>query len=270
MNAARVALARFILLAAILAWPLAAVAAGINVPPTPDHHVTDGSGALSSDARTALENELTAYEAATGHQVLVWIGQSTGDVPLETWTSETADRWKIGRHGHDDGAILFLFMADHKIRIEVGYGLEGALPDADAHHIIENDITPRMKAGDVDGAVQSGVAAMLATITPSFKVTQPPPMPIDPSAILHIIIPLLFGAFVLLLFIMRIVAAIRYGYLIKREGKTAARRDMGGLWALVALSGGSGGGSSSSFGGGGGGFSAGGGSFGGGGASGGW
>ncbi len=100
------------------------------MPPTPDHHVTDPSGALSTSARTALENELTAYESATGHQIVVWIAQTTGDVPLETFTTETADRWKVGRHGHDDGAVLFVFIQDHKVRIEVGYGLESHLTDA--------------------------------------------------------------------------------------------------------------------------------------------
>ncbi|MBV8196566.1 MAG: TPM domain-containing protein [Candidatus Eremiobacteraeota bacterium] len=102
--------------------PGVAAAQGFKIPPTPDHHVTDSAGALSSGARAAIENQLQAYESATGHQVVVWVGETTGDVPLETWTGETADRWKIGRRGHDDGAVLFLFMHDRKVRIEVGYG----------------------------------------------------------------------------------------------------------------------------------------------------
>ena len=72
---------------------------------------------------------------------------------METWTGETADHWKIGRRGHDDGAVLFIFMQDHKVRIEVGYGLESSLTDADSHRIIQDVIVPRMKAGDVDDAV---------------------------------------------------------------------------------------------------------------------
>ena len=107
--------------------------------------------------------------------MIVWIAQSTGDVPLETWTGETAAKWKVGRHGHDDGAVLFLFMHDHKIRIEVGYGLESALTDADSYRIINNVIRPKMRADDVDGAVSSGVAAMLTTITPSYAGVTPPP-----------------------------------------------------------------------------------------------
>jgi uncharacterized protein len=272
VNLPRLAVALCALLAVVPGLvPLRCSADDFKVPPTPDHHVTDGAGALSADARATLENELQAFETSTGHQIVVWIGQTTGDVPLETWTGQTADRWKIGRRGHDDGAVLFVFMKDHKIRIEVGYGLEGALPDADAHRIIADDITPRMKAGDVDGALESGVAAMLTTIAPSFKAAQPPAPPVNARAIFSIAFPLLMAAFVLFLFAIRIIASIRYGYLITREGKTAARKDMRG-WLFLAGTGSGFGGSGSGGGsfGGGGGFSAGGGSFGGGGASGGW
>ena len=255
-----------------------AYAADVVVPPTPDHFVTDNAGALSSDTRGELESELQAYERATGHQVIVWIGQSTGDVPLETWTGETADKWKVGRKGHDDGAVLFMFMADRKVRIEVGYGLESALPDADAYRIIEDVIRPKMRAGDTDGAVSAGVAAMLKTITPAYAAVTAPPEESSSSvpnsqAALYIAIALIFLGFGLFVWIMQIVRAIRYGYLVMREGSAAANRDMrrshfwgGGFIGGVATGGslfGSGGG-------GGGGFSAGGGGFGGGGASGGW
>ncbi len=273
MKRNRVAL--LVLLAACV-WSLPALADDFNVPPTPDHYVTDNAGALSSGARATLENELQAYEKATGHQIVVWIGQTTGDVPLETWTGQTADRWKVGRKGHDDGAVLFLFMQDHKVRIEVGYGLEGSLPDADAHRIIDDDIVPRMKAGDTDGAVSSGVAAMLTTITPSYKGVTPPPEPASSTissgvAIFLFVVVGLFFAFLIFLTIMQVVGSIRYGYLVLREGSTRAKADMRRWWFWG--SGGFLGGLASSSGGGGfsgGGFSAGGGSFGGGGASGGW
>ena len=93
-------------------------------------------------ARTALESELESFEATTGHHVVVYIGQTTGDVPLETWTAETASTWKVGQKGKDDGAILFLFMKDHKVRIEVGYGLESTLTDALSKQIIDTVIVP--------------------------------------------------------------------------------------------------------------------------------
>jgi uncharacterized protein len=152
-----------------------AVAADFTAPPTPTHYLTDNAGALSSATQASVDAELKAYEKATGHQVIVWIGDTTGDVPLETWTGETAHQWHIGRRGKDDGAILFFFMSDHKVRIEVGYGLEGSLTDADSSRIIRDDIVPRMKAGDPNGAVSNGVAAMLTTITPSYAGVTPPP-----------------------------------------------------------------------------------------------
>ncbi|MBV8499822.1 MAG: TPM domain-containing protein [Candidatus Eremiobacteraeota bacterium] len=261
-------------LAVALGWPLWAPAQGFKVPPTPDHYVTDNAGALSGDTRASVENKLHAYETATGHQVVVWIGQSTGDVPLETWTGETASRWKIGRRGHDDGAVLFLFMQDHKVRIEVGYGLESSLTDADSHRIISDVIVPRMKAGDPNGAVSNGVAAMLTTITPDYKGVTPPPAE-APSAVgqgaaafMVIVIGLTF-LFLIFMVVMAVIRSIRYGYLVLREGPKAAHKDMKSwpVWAGAAIAGSSGSDGGGDFGGG---FSAGGGDFGGGGASGSW
>ncbi|MBV8284913.1 MAG: TPM domain-containing protein, partial [Candidatus Eremiobacteraeota bacterium] len=146
-------------------------AADFTVPPVPHHYVTDGAGALDDSTRSSVEDELRAYERQTGHQVIVWIGQTTGNVPLETFTAESAHQWHIGRKGHDDGAILFLFMHDRRVRIEVGYGLESALTDADAERIIADRIVPAMRAHDADAAVANGVAAMLKTITPDFATS---------------------------------------------------------------------------------------------------
>jgi uncharacterized protein len=249
---ARVGRFALALVALLYALPAAAAGVGFTIPPTPAQYVTDNANALSQSARASIENELHAYETATGHQVIVWIGQTTGDVPLETWTGETADHWKIGRRGKDDGAVLFVFMHDHKARIEVGYGLEGALTDADSFRIIDQVIRPRMRANDVDGAVGGGVAAMLKTITPSYsgvsssaEETQSQPLT-GKDVMVLVILGLIF-----LFAIVVIVKMVgRGGYLVTGSG-------FGG--------GGFGGGSF-----GGGGFSAGGGGFGGGGASGGW
>ncbi len=253
--------------------------AEFKVPPTPDHYVTDNAGALSSGARAKIENELQTYERSTGHQIIVWIADSTGDVPLETFTGESADQWKIGRKGHDDGAVLFLFMKDHKARIEVGYGLESKLTDADSNRIIEDDIRPKMRAGDVDGAVQTGVAAMLTTVTPAYTGVTPPPAPASSPMSVGVVILLvvLVGLgilFAIVTIVLQAIGSVRYGYLVMREGSAGAKRDMRRwpLWGGGMFAGGSGF-SSGGFGGGGfggGGFSAGGGGFGGGGASGGW
>jgi uncharacterized protein len=272
--------------------PIASVAAighDFPVPPRPTTEVVDPDGVLSAGARTTLENELEAFESTTGHHVVVYIGQTTGNVPLETWTAETAQTWKVGQKGKDDGAVLFLFMKDHKVRIEVGYGLEGTLTDANASQIITNTIVPQMKSGDTDGAVTNGVAAMLTAISPTYKVTQAA-APADTSSDDEISGPwalvigaaiLIFALFILFFFVMSSVARIKYGLLIKREGVVAAKQDMKKSWlnfflsdgtASAVATGGFFGSFSSGGGGGGGGFSGGsfGGGFGGGGASGGW
>lgn len=272
--------ARFLLLLTIALCALPARADDFTIPPAPTQRVTDPSGALSSKTRTALENQLAAYEKATGHQVIVWIGQTTGNVPLETFTTATADRWKIGRRGHDDGAVLFLFMQDRKIRLEVGYGLEGKLTDAAAFHIINDVIRPRMRSGDVDGAVTAGVASMLTTITPSYALSLPSPSPAPTEGTLPtwagaLIFGVIAMGFILVLVVIvgNVVTSIRYGYLVMREGSKQARKDMQGWWFFGGGGGSYGGGGWSMGGGGGGfggGFSGGGGGFGGGGASGGW
>ncbi len=265
------------------------LAASFTIPPTPEHYVTDNAGALWQSARASIENELEAYEKTTGHQVIVYIDRTTGDVPLETWTGDTAHAWKIGRRGHDDGAILFLFIRDHRIRIEVGYGLETKLTDGDAHRIIADDISPKMKAGDPDGAVSSGVADILTTAEPSYKASQLQTPEVSESspgeititnpvvAVAIAIAALLFMLFRIFVVVSPIIGAIRYGYLVMREGPTAATKDMRHWWSFGVGSGGSAGGASSfggdgggSFGGGGADSSGGGGDFGGGGASGSW
>jgi uncharacterized protein len=238
---------------------IAARAADFAVPPRPQTELVDAAGALSQDTRTALENELESFESKTGHHVVVYIGQTTGNIPLETWTAQTAQTWKVGQKGKDDGAILFLFMQDHKVRIEVGYGLEGTLTDAASSQIIANTIVPAMKSGNVDAAVTGGVAAILNTITPDYKTLQPAPAAdagSDPGAFW---IGLIFIVVVVLIAI-QVSRAAKRGHFISGAGGAIVGSGIG--------SGGFGGGGGFS----GGGFSGGsfGGGFGGGGASGGW
>ena len=135
------------------------------LPPTPTRWVTDGSNLLSPAAREGLDLRLQAYQAGTGHQVLVWIGGSTGGEPLEAWTVRAFAAWKVGRKGLDDGLVLFVFTGDHKVRMEVGYGLEGRVPDIVASRIIQESILPRLKAGDGDGALTAGVDRILKVVS---------------------------------------------------------------------------------------------------------
>jgi uncharacterized protein len=246
-----------------------ALLAALTAPPAPTQRVTDTVNALRPATRDALEGELRGFETQTGHQVIVWIGDTTNGVPLEDWTSQTAERWKIGRKGKDDGAILFVFMRDHKVRIEVGYGLESKLTDAKSAQIVDDTIVPAMRRGDVDGAVQTGVDRMLAVINPAAAsvmttATPPPASDDDDNGVGEVVTGL-----VVLLLVFGVLFAIVIT--IVRRGKPHGdwldaflmSRAMGPAAGWGGFIGGGGGG-------GGGGFSGGGGGFGGGGASGGW
>jgi uncharacterized protein len=148
------------------AWAAPALAGSSvpAVPPSPTRWVTDGAGFLSPAAREALDARLQEYQQATGHQVLVWIGDTTGAEPLEDYTVRAFAAWRVGRKGIDDGLAIFVFAADRKVRIEVGYGLEGKVPDAIASRIVNEVIVPRLKAGDKDGAVTAGADAAMGVV----------------------------------------------------------------------------------------------------------
>ncbi len=154
------ALARLLLAGTLLA----AGEARAETPAAPTRWVTDSAGFLSEGARQELDGRLEAYERQTGHHVLVWIGRTTGGVPLEDFTVRAFAAWHVGRKGLDDGLVLFVFSDDRKVRVEVGYGLEGQVPDAIASRIIRETIVPRVQAGDHDGAIRDGVAALIAAI----------------------------------------------------------------------------------------------------------
>ncbi|MDE2481375.1 MAG: TPM domain-containing protein [bacterium] len=237
------------------------------IPPAPTQYVTDNAHALSSDTRSRLETQLEAFDQKTGDQVIVWIGETTGGEPLEQFTVDAAQEWRVGKKGKDNGAALFMFMRDHKVRIEVGYGLESVLTDARSSEIIRDTIVPHMKQGETDAAVEDGVDAMLATIDPAFVPPSHATTTADSSSddTAAAIVTLLI---VLLVFGGLIFAAI---VTIRRRGKP--KGDWMDAWMFGSAAEVAGRGSSSHWSGGGfggGGFSGGGGGFGGGGASGGW
>jgi uncharacterized protein len=140
-----------------------ALIAAISLPPKPDHFVTDRAGVIANPS--ALDARLAQFERETSDQILVYVDQHLPpDTTIEEMGSEAIKQWGVGQKGKDNGAILFVFIADRKMRIEVGYGLEGALTDAKSRNIIETVIKPRFKSGDYSGGVEQGVAAIMATI----------------------------------------------------------------------------------------------------------
>lgn len=156
------ALARLLLAGAALVAGTAQAA--LSLPPAPTRWVTDTAAFLSDGARQELDLQLENYEQQSGHHVLVWIGQTTGGAPIDDFAVRAFAAWHVGRKGLDDGLVLFVLSDDRQVRIEVGYGLEGQVPDAIAARIVREAIIPRIQAGDRDGAIRAGVAASLAAI----------------------------------------------------------------------------------------------------------
>ena len=146
-----------LLMAALLAR------ADVAVPPLAAR-VTDLSGTLSGGAVTRIEAKLANLEAKKGTQMAVLIVPTTSPEDIEQFGIRVEDAWKLGRKGVDDGAYLIVAKNDRRVRIEVGYGLEGALPDAVASRIIAETITPHFKLGDYDGGVEAGVDQMISVV----------------------------------------------------------------------------------------------------------
>ena len=127
-------------------------------------HVTDLTDTLSEGERASLEQELAAFEAQKGSQVAVLLVPTTAPETIEQYSIRVVDQWKLGRAKVDDGVLLLVAKDDRALRIEVGYGLEGALPDAIAKRIIAEDITPHFKQGDFRGGIQAGVERIMAVV----------------------------------------------------------------------------------------------------------
>lgn len=239
------------------------------IPPAPTQYVTDNAHALSADTQARLETRLRDFDKKSGDQIIVWIGETTGDESLEQFTVDAAQKWRVGKKGKDNGAALFLFMRDRKVRIEVGYGLEGVLTDARSAQIIRDNVVPLMKKGETDSAVEAGVNEMISTVDPSFALPSPSASPQSSeddgtaaAIAMLIVFIIVFGGL--------IFAAV---VTIRRRGKPHG--DWMDAWMFGTAAQAAGGGSSHWYGGGSGGggfsgFSGGGGGFGGGGASGGW
>jgi uncharacterized protein len=138
---------------------------GTPIPPVPQHWLTDTAGLLSAQAAAEIDVRLQAYEQSSRHQLIVYIGQTTAEVPIEDWAVRAFAAWKVGRQGLDDGLVLFIMAEDRRVRIEVGYGLEGLLTDAMAGRIINEVLVPGMQKGDPDAAVSQAVERLISVIS---------------------------------------------------------------------------------------------------------
>jgi uncharacterized protein len=167
---------RRVIAAALFGWLLlvgSTFAAQVPVPPL-TARVTDQTGTLDAAHVQSLDATLAAFEKGKGSQIAVLIVPTTGDETIEQYSIRVTDQWKLGRKGVDDGALLLVAKDDHKVRIEVGRGLEGVIPDAIANRIIDEEIVPRFKQGEFAGGLQAGIARMIGLINGE---PLPPPKP---------------------------------------------------------------------------------------------
>jgi uncharacterized protein len=245
------------LLLAATAW-----AASPDAPP-PERYFNDQAGFVSPADAQRLDEKLRRFDEQSSNQIVVAIFPELPSPSMEDFTVRTAQAWRVGRQKLDNGLILFVFVKDRKLRIEVGYGLEGAVPDALAKRIIDETIVPRLRQGDPATGLEAGIDALIAATRGEYKTERRlrsrPPGALGVGFLLFLV--------VLMLVLSRLRRAASWSYDHngwRRRGGWGGGWGAGGGWSGGGWGGGGGGDS------GGGGFSGGGGSFGGGGASGGW
>ena len=265
---------RALLLAVLLLVP-GATSAALSIPPPPTRRVNDYAGTLSAADRDRLEQKLIDRERTSSNQVVVAIFRSLEGESLEDVSIRLAQSWRVGQKGLDNGVIFLVFLDDRRMRLEVGYGLEGVLTDAVSSSILRTAVAPRFREGKVADGIAAGLDAIDQAIAGTYAAKSGPRAGSDEG------VPLLAIAVLLGVGVAAVAGAMmaRTANLERRRGLTTARRgsdDRGrSNWPwIIGPGGGFGGGGfgGGGFGGssGGGGFSGGGGGFGGGGASGSW
>ena len=299
-------------LAVLVAFALAAGASAQNwetgsdgLAPIPALHarVTDLTNTLSASEQQALEQKLAAWERDTGNQLVVLMVPSTAPEPIEAYSIRVAEAWKIGRKGQDNGVLFLIAKNDRKLRLEVGYGLEGVLTDATSRRIIAENVAPLFRQNQYAGGINAGVDRVIAVVGKGEPL--PPAKQAARSRqgaggfdfgtlliVLLVVVPVVGGILARIfgkvlgstigggavgaiawfiggsLIVAGLAGVIGFIVMLLFGGVGGIGR-RGGGWVPIPGGGGSWGGGGFG-GGGGGGFSGGGGSFGGGGASGGW
>jgi uncharacterized protein len=248
-------LRRALLVLAAFILPLSTHAAELTFPALTGR-VVDGANLLSTGLEAELTSMLEKHERDTSNQVVVVTLPSLQGTTIEDFGYRLGRHWGIGQEGRDNGVLLIVAPNEHKVRIEVGYGLEGTLTDALGRTIIETDIVPRFRSDDYPGGIRAGAHAILAVIEGTYEAPESGRDRDNIPAPLSLILMALF------------VGALGYAaWYNQRYGSGGGPLGSGYHGGSGRGSGGYGGGG---FGGGGGGFSGGGGGFGGGGSSGSW
>jgi uncharacterized protein len=254
---------RIPMIIAVLVGAISAHAAE-TIPPKPGRYFNDYVGVVSPATGERLNTQLAQFERDTSNQVVVAIyRRMQSDSSIDDYTQRVAQAWQVGQSDRRNGVVLFVFIEDRKMFIQVGYGLEGALPDVTAFDITERRIKPRFRANDYEGGLITGVDLICKAIRGEYKgsgrAKAEQNRQTNPA-----------GLFVFLILVVLILLAVRAarkrgGYRYSRAGGPFVSGGWGaGGWSGGGWSSGSSGGSGF------GGFSSGGGSFGGGGAGSNW
>ena len=267
--------ARALALAAIVLCCLASLAFAFDFPPL-SGRVVDQAGVMNAQSRSAVEAKLKDLEDKSSIQLVVATVRSLQGGDIETYANQLFRFWKLGEAKKNNGVLLLVAPSEHKVRIEVGYGLEGTLTDALSSVIIQSAIIPRFKANDFSGGIERGVDGIISVLSGDSADWQRKVgvRSNDISKLFNALFPILFFLVIVFVFLyMRGVGSgTSSGHYVRRNGRLIFVPYSSGWgssgWSSGGFSGGGfGGGFSGGFGGG---FSGGGGSSGGGGASGGW
>jgi uncharacterized protein len=255
---------------AILIFGTVARAAEV-IPAAPAHHFNDYANVVPDATAQDLDRKLAEFEKQTSNQIVVAVyPRMQTDSSIEDYTVRIAQKWGVGQKDRKNGAVLFVFIQDRKMYIQVGYGLEGALPDATAKQIIEDEIKPKFRNGDYAGGLTAGIGAIMSATKGEYTAR---------AHSGHGGGSPLVGLFIIVIIVvvMMIIASRTSG---SRTYTSYGGRRRGGWMGPIIIPGGGWGGRGGGFGGGwgggggggwgGGGFSGGGGGFGGGGAGGSW
>jgi uncharacterized protein len=230
------------------------------IPPKPDRYFNDYAGVVSKEAASRFNEQLAQFERETSDQVVVAVfPKMQSDSDIADYTQRVAQAWGVGQKERRNGAVLFVFVQDRKMFIQVGYGLEGALPDITTFDITERHIKPLFRSGNYQGGLATGIDLICKAIRGEYKGSGKTVAEKRPGSGASGLLPFLIFVIVLLI-ISRVTRRLGgYGYSSGRGGPIFIPTGGGGGWS----SGGGGSGGFSGFGGGGG-------SFGGGGAGSSW
>ena len=141
-----------------------------TIPPRPDRYFNDYAGVVSPGAAQRFNEQLAQFERQTSNQIVVAIWRKMpSQSSIEDFTQRTFQAWQLGQKGRNNGVVFFVFIDDHRMRIQPGYGLEGALPDITCNEIIRDAVAPRFRANDFEGGIGTGIDLIFKAISGEYK-----------------------------------------------------------------------------------------------------